>query len=195
MTDADVPDTLQKILDTIMNQKAVCVTFMKNILHKIIVTTEKATTFDALGDSLVAVLTSHIPFDRLNIGLIDLDRYQFNDVFVFGHNVDGRKKGHLRTLKSTVVEASIRSGGGYFFGTSDSEQWLKRFPNFGPVLKSGIRSMLSVPVKANDKTIAALVLAARDPEAYNTDNLNLAISTVEIITPKIEYLRLNLIHR
>ena len=168
---------------------------MKNILQKIVVTTKKTTTFDALGDSLVAVLTSHIPFDRLNIGLIDLDLYQFNDVYVFGHNVDGRKKGHLRTLKNTVVEASIKTGGGYFFGTSEPEQWLKRFPNFGPVLKSGIRSMLSVPVNANDKTIAALVLAARDPEAYKTDNLNLAISTVELITPKIEYLRLNMINK
>ena len=84
---------------------------MKNILQKIVVTTKKTTTFDALGDSLVAVLTSHIPFDRLNIGLIDLDLYQFNDVYVFGHNVDGRKRGHLRTLKNTVVEASIKTGG------------------------------------------------------------------------------------
>ena len=168
---------------------------MKNILQKIVVTTKITTTFDALGDSLVAVLTSHIPFDRLNIGLIDLDLYQFNDVYVFGHNVDGRKKGHLRTLKNTVVEASIKTGGGYFFGTSEPEQWLKRFPNFGPVLKSGIRSMLSVPVNANDKTIAALVLAARDPEAYKTDSLIFANSTVKIITPKIEHLRLNMIHR
>ncbi|MFP6707747.1 MAG: hypothetical protein VCE75_17290 [Alphaproteobacteria bacterium] len=168
---------------------------MKNILQKIVVTTKKTTTFDALGDSLVAVLTSHIPFDRLNIGLIDLDLYQFNDVYVFGHNVDGRKKGHLRTLKNTVVEASIKTGGGYFFGTSEPEQWLKRFPNFGPVLKSGIRSMLSVPVNANDKTIAALVLAARDPEAYKTDSLIFANATVKIITPKIEHLRLNMIHR
>ena len=167
---------------------------MKNILHKIAVTTKNATTFDALGDSLVAVLTSHIPFDRLNIGLIDLDLYQFNDVYVFGHNVDGRERGHLRTLKNTVVEASIRSGAGYFFGTSETGEWLKRFPNFGPVLKSGIRSMLSVPVKANDEPIAALVLAARDPEAYETESLKLAKSAAEMITPKIEYLRLNSVH-
>jgi len=167
---------------------------MKNILHEILATTEKATTFDALGDSLVAVLTSHIPFDRLNIGLIDLDLYQFNDVYVFGHNVVGRKRGHLRTLKNTVVEAGIRSGGGYFFGTSKPDQWLKRFPNFGPVLKSGIRSMLSVPIKANDEPIAAFVLAARDPEAYEAEGLNLANSVAEIISPKIEFLRLNSVH-
>ena len=167
---------------------------MKNILHKIVFATEGATTFDALGNSLVAVLTSHIPFDRLNIGLIDLDLYQFNDVYVFGHNVDGRERGHLRTLKNTVVEAGIRSGGGYFFGTSKPDQWLKRFPNFGPVLKSGIRSMLSVPIKANDEPIAAFVLAARDPEAYEAEGLNLANSVAEIITPKIQCLRLNTVH-
>ena len=55
--------------------------------------------------------------------------------------------------------------------------------------------MLSVPVNANDKTIAALVLAARDPEAYKTDSLIFANSTVKIITPKIEHLRLYMIHR
>ena len=167
---------------------------MKNILHKIVFATEGATTFDALGNSLVAVLTSHIPFDRLNIGLIDIDLYQFNDVYVFGQNVDGRERGHLRTLKNTVVEASIRSGGGYFFGTSKPDQWLKRFPNFGPVLKSGIRSMLSVPVTTNDEPIAAFVLAARDPMAYDTDSLKLATSATEIITPKIQCLRLNTVH-
>ena len=165
---------------------------MKNSLQKIISASVKGNTFDALGDNLVATLTSHIAFDRLNIGLIDLNRYQFKDVYVFGRNVDGRERGHLRTLKNTVVEAGIRSGGGYFFGTSETDEWLKHFPNFGPVLKSGIRSMLSVPVTANDKIIAALVLAARDPKAYTTDSLKLATAAAEIITPKIKSLRLNM---
>ena len=159
---------------------------MKDILQNIELATAKATTFDTLGDSLVAVLSSHIHFD--------LDHYQFSDVYVFGHNVDGRERGHRRTLKNTVVEASIRSDGGYYFGTSKTDEWLKHFPNFGPVLKSGIRSMLSVPVTANDKIIAALVLAARDPKAYTTDSLKLATAAAEIITPKIKSLRLNMKH-
>ena len=167
---------------------------MKNILHESLATTENATTFDTFGNGLVTALASHIPFDRLNIGLIDIDLYQFNDVYVFGHNVVGRKRGHLRPLKNTVVEAGIRSGGGYFFGTSKPDQWLKRFPNFGPGLKSGRRSMLSVPIKANDEPIAAFGLAARDPEAYEAEGLNLANSEAEIISPKIEFLRLNSFH-
>ena len=72
---------------------------------------------------------------------------------MFGHNVAGRDRGHLRTLKNTVVEASIRSDGGYYLGTSEIDEWFKRFPNFGPVLESGIRSMLSIPVKVNDKQL------------------------------------------
>ena len=111
---------------------------MKNVLQNIVSASAKANNFDVLGDNLVAALSSHIPFDRLNIGLIDLNRYQFNDVYVFGHNVVGRESGHLRTLRNTVVEASIKSGEGYYFGTSKSDEWLRRFPNFGPVLKSGI---------------------------------------------------------
>jgi len=161
---------------------------MKNVRQKLISASAKATTFETLGDGLVAALSNHIPFDRLNIGLIDLKQYQFNDVYVFGHNVDGRGRGHLRTLNNTVVEKSIRSGGGYFFGTSDTEEWLKRFSNFGPVLRSGIRSMLSVPVAENDEIIAALVLASRDPKAYTKNSLELAATAAEIITPKIKSL-------
>ena len=165
---------------------------MKHVLQNIVSASAKATTLDALGDGLVATLSRHIPFDRLNIGLIDLKRYQFNDVYVSGHNVDGRERGHLRTLNNTVVEKSIRSGEGYFFGTSDTEEWLKRFSNFGPVLKSGIRSMLSVPITANDEIIAALVLAARDPKPYTTNSLELVATAAEIITPKIKNLRRNM---
>ena len=167
---------------------------MKNVLQNIVSASAKANNFDVLGDNLVAALSSHIPFDRLNIGLIDPNRYQFKDVYVFGHNVVGRESGHLRTLRNTVVEASIKSGGGYYFGTSKSDEWLRRFPNFGPVLKSGIRSMLSAPVRTNDEIIAALVLAARDPNAYKKGSLELATATAEIITPKIKDLRLNMDH-
>ena len=116
----------------------------------------------------------------------------YNGIFAIGHNVDGRERGHLRTLNNTVVEKSIRSGEGYFFGTSDTEEWLKRFSNFGPVLKSGIRSMLSVPITANDEIIAALVLAARDPKAYTTNSLELVATAAEIITPQIKNLRRNM---
>ena len=165
---------------------------MKHVLQNFVSASAKATTLDALGDGLVAILSDHIPFDRLNIGLIDLKRYEFNDVYVFGLNVDGRERGHLRTLNNTVVEKSIRSGEGYFFGTSDTEEWLKRFSNFGPVLKSGIRSMLSVPITANDEIIAALVLAARDPKAYTTNSLELVATAAEIITPQIKNLRRNM---
>ena len=165
---------------------------MKNVRQKLISASAKATTFETLGDCLVAALSNHIPFDRLNIGLIDLKRYEFNDVYVFGINVDGRERGHLRTLNNTVVEKSIRSGEGYFFGTSDTEEWLKRFSNFGPVLKSGIRSMLSVPITANDEIIAAIVLAARDPKAYTTNSLELVATAAEIITPQIKNLRRNM---
>ena len=165
---------------------------MKHVLQNFVSASAKATTLDALGDGLVAILSDHIPFDRVNIGLIDLKRYEFNDVYVFGLNVDGRERGHLRTLNNTVVEKSIRSGEGYFFGTSDTEEWLKRFSNFGPVLKSGIRSMLSVPITANDEIIAALVLAARDPKAYTTNSLELVATAAEIITPQIKNLRRNM---
>ncbi|MGE4218033.1 MAG: GAF domain-containing protein [Alphaproteobacteria bacterium] len=133
-----------------------------------------AGTLAELGDALVRRLAGHIGFDRFNIGLIDPVRHVFHDAYVHGRNVEGRSTGHRRTLDGTVVEAAMRAGGAFQFGAADRNAWVTRFPRFGPVYDSGIRSMLAVPMGSEGRTKASLVFASRDPDAYTPETVALA---------------------
>ncbi len=147
--------------------------------------TANAASLDAFGLAMVTALTGQIAFDRFNIGLIDLPRNLFHDAFVYGHNVSGRATGHQRPLDQSVVEAAIHAGDGFYFGHEDPTQWLNRFPRFGPVLDSGIRAMLAVPVKQAGKVVAALVFASNNPLAYEQKSLTLASAVGDSVADRI----------
>ena len=74
---------------------------------------EGARNFDELGRQIQAAVACEVTFDRFNVGLLDLDAYEFIDAYVYGRNVPGRQTGHRRTLEGTVVEAALGSGGVY----------------------------------------------------------------------------------
>lgn len=128
--------------------------------------------FESLGNHLVERLTPLVDFQRFNIGLIDENRYMFTDAYVSGHNVTGRAVGHERTLDGTVVERAIRAGDGAFFGGA-AESLLREFPRFGPVLESGMRSMMAVPLRRGGRVIAALVLASNRADGFTAETLRI----------------------
>lgn len=144
-----------------------------------------AATIEALGAALVRALAGRIAFDRLNIGLIDADRYEFLDAYVHGRNVPGRATGHRRTLTGSVVEAAVRAGDGFAFGSSARDEWTARFPGFGPVYDSGIRAMLAVPIRDGGRLAATLVLACGDPRAYGDDAVAAAIAVGRVLGPRL----------
>ncbi len=151
--------------------------------------TAQAASLDELGQQLVHALTGRIAFDRFNIGLIDMTSYQFEDAFVVGQNVSGRTTGHLRTLQGSVVEAAIQAGDGFYFGDTDRQHWLERFPRFGPVLDSGIRAMMAVPLRDRSEVFASLVFASVDPSAYSPKSLSIAKAVGKAVSPRINALR------
>lgn len=151
----------------------------------VLAATAQAVSLDAFGHGMVTALNGHIAFDRFNIGMIDLSRHLFHDAFVFGHNVSGRTTGHQRTLDQSVVEAAIQDGDGFYFGHEERAQWLNRFPHFGPVLDSGIRAMLAVPVKQAGQVVAALVFASHNPQAYEPESLALAAAVGDAVADRI----------
>lgn len=134
-----------------------------------LMTINDASSLAELGDALLQTLRGTIHFDRLNIGL--LDGTDFVDAYVYGQNVPGRKLGHRRPLAGTVVEAAIANDGGIFVGDPNPDALLARFPNFGPVIASGINAMQAVIVYQKAVPIVAIVLGATDPHAFNTESI------------------------
>ena len=147
-----------------------------------------ATTIQELGDGLISVICGKIQFDRLNIGLVDERLRLFEDAYVYGANVAGRQQGNVRTLDGTVVEAAIEAKDGCHFGSTEKQAWIERFPNFGPVFESGMRAMLAVPVTSHDRTVAALVLASSDAQAYDAGSLAIAQAAAQALQQSIPIL-------
>ena len=128
-------------------------------------TFEQACNFDELGGQIQAAVARVVKFDRFNVGLLDLDAYEFIDAYVYGRNVPGRQTGHRRTLTGTVVEAALASGG-VFAGSDDVEEMVSRFPGFRPVYESGIKAMAATVVRDGETPIASLVVGSKNAEAF-----------------------------
>ena len=126
---------------------------------------EGARNFDELGRQIQAAVACEVTFDRFNVGLLDLDAYEFIDAYVYGRNVPGRQIGHRRTLEGTVVEAALASGGVYA-GSDDVEEMVSRFPGFRPVYESGIKAMAATVVCDGEERIASLVVGSGNPQAF-----------------------------
>lgn len=126
---------------------------------------EGARNFEELGSQIQAAVACEVNFDRFNVGLLDLDAYEFIDAYVYGRNVPGRQTGHRRTLKGTVVEAALASGG-VFAGSDDVEAMVSRFPGFRPVYESGIKAMAATVICDGEEHIASLVVGSGNPQAF-----------------------------
>ena len=128
-------------------------------------TFEQACDFDELGGQIQAAVAREVKFDRFNVGLLDLDAYEFIDAYVYGRNVPGRQTGHRRTLTGTVVEAALASGG-VFAGSDDVEAMVSRFPGFRPVYESGIKAMAATVICDGEEHIASWVVGSGNPQAF-----------------------------
>ena len=126
---------------------------------------EGARNLEKLGSQIQAAVACEVNFDRFNVGLLDLDAYEFIDAYVYGRNVPGRQTGHRRTLKGTVVEAALASGG-VFAGSDDVEAMVSRFPGFRPVYESGIKAMAATVICDGEEHIASLVVGSGNPQAF-----------------------------
>lgn len=144
-----------------------------------------AASMEELGDRLVGLLGAVMPIDRMNIGLLDMEGYVFTDAYVTGRNVPGRKTGHRRTLRGTVVEAGMRAGGGIVIGGEPVEAIVERFPRLRSTLDTGIRSMLTVALEHEGKASAALVLASTQASAYAAQDLELVRRVGEAIIGRV----------
>lgn len=142
------------------------------IIDRITAETKSSISFDGLGSIIFRELGTIMPIERMNIGLINIDDYVFTDVFVTGSNLPNRPAGHRRTLRNTVVEASIAAKGPIFIGAEPQKCILTRFPGLQLTFDTGIRSVMAVPVRSKGELIGAIVLASIRSLAYTTEDID-----------------------
>ena len=151
---------------------------MGNSINRVVIDTiEKAAastiSIHVLGLVVVQQLSGIIPIERMNIGFIDTEQYIFTDIFVTGTNVPCRPTGHSRSLRNTVVEASMEAGRPIVIGSESKSVLIQRFPGLKLTFETGIECVLAAAVKSKCKFVGAIVLGSVQSLAYNKVDMDL----------------------
>ncbi len=129
-----------------------------------------------------------IPFDRIQINLNTPQKDASLVRYVAGIDIPVRRAGEYVSLASTASGECIRTKVTLLIQPKDVkeiEEVVRRFPGLLPNFKSGIRSIIMVPLIAEDQTIGVLTLRSVKPQAYTDKDVRLAESIASQIAGAI----------
>ena len=115
-----------------------------------------------------------VPFDRLSLTTVDLERAELSSAWVIGTGIPGRHVGDTIPLDGTVVEEVCRTKSSLLLDDQMYPDLGERFPLLIPSLEVGLRSFLSVPLIYRDVVIGVLQFRSKDRIAYSRRHLELA---------------------
>ena len=115
-----------------------------------------------------------IPFDRI---VVTLNKPQGDKPFVAyvsGADVSVRRQGDSFPLAGSVYKDLLRTRTGILIHPECVEDLVERYPALVDTFRTGLRSMMSVPLISRDEVIGALHFRAKKPNAYTEEDLRLA---------------------
>ena len=116
-----------------------------------------------------------IPFDRIDIVTIDLERNEMRVEYAYGLHVDAQtaRRGYTRPLAGSIVEKVVRKGSGILSVPRDRDELVRENPQVVPIYDLGLLSHVSEPLVAAGKSIGMLALLSRKSQAYTKEDLRL----------------------
>ena len=124
-------------------------------------------SFDALARKL-------LDFDRLVITLLDSAGAAATLIYVSGTEVPGWEQGKVHPLDGSVTGALIETRSGVVAGAAGSAALVDRSGSEAVAERSGLCSMLGVPLLSNGRPIGTLTFRSLSRDAYSNDSLALA---------------------
>ena len=115
-----------------------------------------------------------ISFDRIAIRTINAKNNTNTNAYSSGVDVENLRLGDTFSLSGSVAEECIRMQAGFLFEPKSIEEVGNRFPLLLSTFKTGLRSMIFVPLISKDRVIGVLSLQAARPNAYTERDLKLA---------------------
>ena len=129
---------------------------------------------DQVYESIVAQIARLIRFDSLILNLFNAQDETLKVVYISGLDIPGRRVGESYPLRDTVSEAVGQTRRGRIVQSETPEGLLDIFPGLVPASRTGIRSVLTVPLISRDELIGSLVIRTKIPFAYTEHDLLLA---------------------
>ena len=115
-----------------------------------------------------------IPFDRIVINIVDIEKNPVTNVYVAGKGVTDRKVGEVSPLEGSATAEMVRTKSTHLIQTEDFHEYKDRFPMLLSTFQAGFRSFMNVPLFLKGRIIGGLLLRSLKPYAYMDKDVRLA---------------------
>ena len=115
-----------------------------------------------------------IPFDRVSISAMDVQRNEAKIEYVAGMDVERLRPGETFPLEGALVLASVQAQSGLLYQPQSIDEVKERFPQLLPLCQAGLSSFLTAPLVSRDQIIGLLGCRSTRPNAYTGQDLELA---------------------
>ena len=126
--------------------------------------------YEALTEQVRVLL----PFDRLEVATVDLEKDTFIRRFSAGTRLNDGGHGVPLPMAGTMVEQAVRSGSPVLVEAATAPDVLLRLPSAKAEAEAGLRSFLGVPLVSNGETVGAYILGALEPRSFAESDLDLS---------------------
>jgi PAS domain S-box-containing protein len=115
-----------------------------------------------------------IPFDRIVINVIDIEKGTVINVYMAGKGITDRKGGVIYPLEGSGNAEMVRKKSSLLIQAEDFNGYKERFPMLLSTFKAGFRSIMNVPLFSKGQIIGGLLLRSLKPNAYTDKDVRLA---------------------
>jgi PAS domain S-box-containing protein len=115
-----------------------------------------------------------LPFDRVVINVIDIEKNTVSNVFVAGEGVSDRKIGEPYSLEGSGNAEMVRTKSSLLIQGEDFNEYKDRFPMLLSTFRAGFRSIMNIPLFSKGRIMGGLLLRSFKPYAYTEKDVKLA---------------------
>ena len=121
---------------------------------------------DVVYERFAQLVRPLVPFDNMDVGLIDFDSQTVTIAYTTAESVPDRRTGDAVPLPHSLTLMAAESRSSVIFHPSNENEVKERFPGLTPHYESGLRSFLAAPFILNDEVIGTLQLRSKAENAY-----------------------------
>ena len=115
-----------------------------------------------------------LPFDRIVINLINIEKNTVSNAYVAGQGVSDREIGETYSLEGSGSAEMVRTRSSLLIQTEDFNEYKDRFPMLLSTFRAGFRSIMNIPLFSKGRVIGGLLLRSFKPYAYTDKDVKLA---------------------
>jgi PAS domain S-box-containing protein len=115
-----------------------------------------------------------IPFDRLVINTINIEKATVINAYMAGKQIADRKVGEVYPLEGSGNAEMVRTKSSLLVQTEDFNEYKDRFSMLLSTFRSGFRSIMNVPLFSEGRIMGGLLLRSLKPYAYMDKDVRLA---------------------